>query len=136
MRTLIILLSIFSLGCQNSIDPIIYGTNECDNCKMTIVDKHFASAFMNKHGKTFKFDDVPCMKNFIQINKLDEAALTIFVNLFTEGNELIDAKNAYYLHDESFKSPMNGNLAAFKDSADSRKFKNETSSAMSWEEIK
>lgn len=133
---LLIFLSFIGLSCQNSIDPIVYGKNPCDNCKMTIMDVHFASAFMNKHGKTFKFDDITCLKKYIHINKLDESTLKIFVNQFKGTNELIDARKAVYVHDESFKSPMNGNLAAFIDSSSANDTKNATSVTMSWEEIK
>lgn len=136
IEKLIIIFSLIAISCQNSIDPIIYGTNACDNCKMTIVDKRFAAAFMNQHGKTFKFDDLVCLKRYLKSEKLDESKIQVFVNQFSGDNQAIDAMIAVFIHDESLKSPMNGNFAAFKDSISAGQIKSTTSVTMSWEDIK
>jgi copper chaperone NosL len=125
-----ILVLLFVSGCKRSIDPIVYGKDACENCKMTIVDQRFASAFMNEHGKTFKFDDIHCLINYIHSNNFDESKITIFVNQFDNNNVMIDAKSAYYVYDESFKSPMNGNLAGFKDETSATPFIHSKSSSL------
>jgi copper chaperone NosL len=122
LKAFIIFTFLFAAGCKRSIDPILFGKDACENCKMSIVDQRFASAFMNDHGKTYKFDDIQCLISYIHRNNFDESKLTIFVSQFDNNHLMIDAKSAYYLYDENFKSPMNGNLAGFKDETSSSPF--------------
>ena len=52
-------------GCEVSPQPIDYGNEVCDFCKMTIVDTQHATEIVTKKGKTYKFDASECMVNFM-----------------------------------------------------------------------
>jgi copper chaperone NosL len=87
-------------------------------CKMTIMDKKFASEIVSNKGKTFKFDDLSCMVKYMKVNKLEEDKLTfIVVNDYNRPGELIDVKTATFLGSKELRSPMRGDIAAFSDKA-------------------
>jgi copper chaperone NosL len=118
MKTLLLIaiavLSLFS-SCSRTPEPIIYGKDACAHCGMTIMDKRFVSEIITSKGKIFKFDAIECMAAFLK-EKPEIAAneKSIFlVNDFNHPGKFVDAKNVFYLNDNSFKTPMGGNLAAF-----------------------
>ena len=112
---LLIALIIISISCTHHPAPIQFGTDACEHCKMTIMDQKYGSEIVTSKGKIFKFDAIECMLDFKienaeKLNNEDDNFLVI--NVATPG-DLIDAKNAFFLRDKAFKSPMGANLAAF-----------------------
>ena len=107
----IILLS----GCNVSPEPITVGKDNCHFCKMTISDSRFGGEVVSKKTKTYKFDDAHCVLGFIRSNsvKREDIAGIYFVD-FAAGHEFVRAEDAYFLQSPALKSPMNGNIAAFK----------------------
>jgi copper chaperone NosL len=112
----VMIIIVFTLAaCSHVPEPILYGKDACAHCKMTIMDKRFAAEVMTEKGKTFKFDAAECMVAFLRENPTvtDDAKSTFLVSDFTHPGQLTDARNAWFLRDSSFSSPMGGNLAAF-----------------------
>jgi copper chaperone NosL len=136
-RLLVAILFVFT-ACSNSPEAINYGRDECDNCRMTIVDAHFAAALLNSHGKTYKFDDVTCMKSFVNEKaKQGDLEYTVYVNQFDGEHILLNAKTSVFLKSENFKSPMNGNYAAFSGRETADRYKTESASGfLKWEDVK
>lgn len=119
MRKLIGLTLLFTVllgSCsRREPEPINYGKDPCDHCKMTIMDTKFGAEIVTSKGKVYKFDAAECMVDFMKgnrkrLNNQDDMLLT--VNTAAPGS-LIDARSAFFLKDEAFRSPMGGNLAAF-----------------------
>lgn len=109
------LLLVLASACGRKYEPVNYGKDACAHCKMTIMDKRFAAEIVNEKGRVFKFDDITCLKAYTA--ELTTGSL-LFVNDNTgQSAEPLDATKAVYLHHESFKSPMAGNLPAFADAA-------------------
>ncbi len=114
---------VFFFGCRRSFEPITYGQDACAHCKMTILDKRFAAELVDGKGKVFKFDDIICMRAFVDAAPASPNAL-YFVNDYKgEKVAVLDASKAVFLKHEMFKSPMSGNHAAFATAADAKHLK-------------
>ena len=103
-------------ACSHEPEPIRYGKDACTHCKMTIMDKRFATELITGKGKVFKFDAAECMTGFLKENPAIAAdAKSVFlVNDFTNPGQFTDARKSFFLRDSSLSSPMGGNLAAFQ----------------------
>lgn len=108
-------------SCSTGVEPISYGKDGCHFCKMTIMDKKFGCELVTSKGKVYKFDDVHCMAKFYKANLSNEQNYAhIAVNDFNTEGVMIDAQNSFFLKSESFKSPMRGDIAAFKSENDAK----------------
>lgn len=124
-------------GCSAEAQPLQYGKDNCDFCKMTLMDNHFGAEVVSRKGKVYKFDDTGCMVHFLQGNTLpsDQRAQILVVDYSRPGT-LIDATKAFYVGSEELHSPMNANKAAFEQkSALDIANSNLKGTAMTWEEI-
>ncbi|MBS1776725.1 MAG: nitrous oxide reductase accessory protein NosL [Bacteroidetes bacterium] len=125
-------------SCARKFEPIDYGKDGCAHCKMTIVEKQFAAEIVNEKGRVFKFDDISCMKIFTAENHLDDSKILLFVaNYANPEQAFLDVNTAYMLFSESFKSPMNGYIAAFKSTDEAAEFQKKTGAVPAdWKSIK
>lgn len=112
---LTLLLLGFTLGsCAPEFEEIKYGTDQCDYCKMTIVDNKFSAQLITKKGRNYKFDAIECMVWFLNDEYVKrEDVYAMRVADYTNPGSMLDAKNAYYLISPQIRSPMGANLAAF-----------------------
>ena len=116
LQSLLIGCLLFSLsGCSTEPQPISIGKDNCSFCKMTISDNRFGGEIVTKKSKIHFFDDPHCIKAFMDAKtvKQEEIAGIYFVD-FNSPHELINAGKAHFLQSPKLKSPMNGNIAAFK----------------------
>ena len=100
------------LGCSNTPKPIAYGTDTCNYCSMTIVDKQHAAQFMTKKGRSYTFDASECMLNHLKEVDADKVGLYL-VNDYNAPGQVIDATKAAFLISENIPSPMGAFLTAF-----------------------
>lgn len=101
-------------GCTQSPEPIRYGKDACEFCKMTIIDPKYAAEIVTDKGKVFKFDDISCLIKYMKVNKLNEEILAfVVVSDYSKPGEWIDAKTATFLSSNDLRSPMRGDVAAF-----------------------
>ncbi|MBU2922546.1 nitrous oxide reductase accessory protein NosL [Winogradskyella psychrotolerans] len=116
----LVLLLLF-LSCNVGPKPINYGSDSCQFCTMTIVDKVHAAEIVTQKGKVYKFDATECMINFIK--DFDATEIQLYLsNNYTEPEVLIDATKATFLISEQIPSPMGAFLSAFKNKSDAEKF--------------
>ena len=112
---------VYLSACKQEAEPIDYGHDICLQCKMTILDKRFAAEIVTSKGKVFKFDDIGCLLKYSTEQNTPDSTWMIFVADYSNVDKpFIDARQAVYLHSEVFKSPMNGNYAAFARTEDIR----------------
>lgn len=106
--------------------PIRWGEDNCDHCKMTLMDQQFGAEIVTKKGKAYKFDDLNCLVNFLHKNTVpaDQVAEKYVVNHAQPGT-LIPAASAVFLSSEQLKTPMAGGVAAFGHLTDLEKVKTE-----------
>lgn len=106
--TLIIL--IFS-GCAPKPEPIEYGKNVCDFCRMNITDNKFAAELITRKGKVYKFDSIECLFQFKQVTIENKDNIhSEWVNDFSNPGVLINLKSAFFLKSDVFRSPMGMNV--------------------------
>ncbi len=99
-------------SCSIKPQPIVYGTDGCHFCRMTIVDRQHAAQIVTDKGKAYKFDATECMLNYLMDIKSKDIALFL-VNDYSNPGALINATQAYYLISEGIPSPMGAYLTAF-----------------------
>lgn len=125
MRNLYILfIAIISLSSCN-IEPkeINYGKDQCNFCKMTVVDKQHGAEIVTTKGKVYIYDAIECM---MRDNKDNYSDVAIFVvNDYNAPKTLIDAKTSSYLISEKLPSPMGEFLTAFSTVEEASKVLNE-----------
>jgi copper chaperone NosL len=137
--SLILFTTVISLfACSHQPKPIQYGRDACDFCKMTIMDKRFASEIMTKKGKPYKFDDLLCTVNFLNEGKVasDDIACVYVTNF--DNSEFVNVSEAYFFKYEKYRSPMGGNVAAFKtrEQLESAQMKLNGEVFNSWEKVR
>lgn len=112
----ILLIALLS-SCSVKPQPIVYGSDGCHFCRMTIVDQQHAAQMVTTKGKAFKFDAIECMVNHLK--EVDSNSVALYLcNYYTEPGKLIDATEAIYLITEGIPSPMGEFLTAFDSTAD------------------
>ncbi len=123
-------------ACEVGPKPINYGSDSCDYCSMTIVDRQHAAEIVTKKGKASKFDAVECMINYDREHSENPVALYLTAD-FNSPGELIDATTATYLQSEALSSPMGANISAFSNRAAAvEKLQQYGGKLYDWEELK
>jgi copper chaperone NosL len=121
-------------GCSTKPQPVKYGSDACDFCKMTIMDKKFACEWITAKGKLYRFDDLHCLINYTKTNNLVGKA---YINDYSGNTELLPAEDLSFVNAASVKAPMGGNIAAFADKVAATKFSNiNQGKLVSWTEVK
>jgi len=105
--------------CSVEPQPINYGSDACDFCKMTIVENRWASEIVTAKGRAYKYDAIECMMNYMNRKDIsaDELAL-LLVDDYSQPGVLIDAYSATYIISDSIPSPMGAFLSAFSKKED------------------
>lgn len=130
-----LLFALTLISCEIGPEPIHYGEDGCEYCKMTIVDKQHASELVTSKGKVYKFDAIECMINFRKEHEDIQYALYL-VNDFSNPGEMIDATMATFLISENISSPMGANLSAFYAEAAANKVQaSHGGNVYNWQEI-
>lgn len=100
------------IACSVKPDPIDYGHDECNYCKMTIVDKAHSAQLVTKRGKQYKFDAIECMARIVyEKNELGDGGILLVADYNSPG-QMLPAKEANYVISPGIKSPMGANLSA------------------------
>jgi copper chaperone NosL len=140
IKTTMIILMLTSMisSCSNGPKTINYGTDGCDFCKMTISDKRFGGELLTRKGKSYKFDDIHCINSFLQSNVIDSADIAeIYLVDFSRPGTFIISEESIFLKSEDLRSPMGGNIAAFKEKDSMAKFLQQyPGESLSWNQIK
>ena len=103
-------------GCSIEPKPIVYGTDACDFCKMTIVGQIHGAEIVTDKGKVYTFDAVECMIDYK--NDMSKEIPQLFLtNHYHTPKELISAEEALFLISEKLPSPMGEFITAFKSKA-------------------
>lgn len=127
MKSLIVLTAFILVypilnSCGGGPQPIRFGEDACDNCRMVISDKRFGAELVTAKGKVFKFDDINCFWKYKQRQKMTEADLSFqMVVAYNQPGQLIEATTACILRSDAIKSPMSSRMAAFSPDKDCNK---------------
>lgn len=103
------------VSCTVKVQPIEYGTDDCDFCKMGIVDNKHAAQLVTTKGKNYKFDAIECMLHYIE---QQNQPLTVYQHLLVADllnpGVLIPAEEANFIISKNIPSPMGAFLSATK----------------------
>lgn len=124
------LLGLF-IACSNEPQPIDYGNDNCDFCEMTIVSRAYSAQAVSQKGKQYKYDAIECMVNDQLQHNYDMAVF--LVADFEKPGVMIEVNRASFVINDSIKSPMGGNLAAF--TKESPAVADESEGIFNWEEL-
>lgn len=102
-------------SCGKEPKPIEFGVDNCDHCMMNISDVRYGAELVTQKGRIYKFDDMYCMKAFLQAEEVvpQNQVHSLWLVDFSATEQLIPAEKSYLLHNPELKSPMGSNTAAF-----------------------
>ncbi|MBM4170925.1 MAG: hypothetical protein FJ214_03535 [Ignavibacteria bacterium] len=129
------LITLLIFSCQKSPEPIAYGEDICENCKMTITENKFGSELITNKAKILKFDSIECLADYS--SKQDaEIIHSMWVTNLTEPSKLIEVDEAIFLHSDNLKSPMGLNLCAVREKSSLEKIiADYGGEEMSWNQV-
>jgi copper chaperone NosL len=125
------------LGCKSGSEPINYGNDECEFCRMQISDNRYGSEIVTDKGKVFKFDEVGCMIEYALVkNFIGDTNQKFLVTDFAAPETFINAKDAFFVQNDNFRSPMGSNVSAFDSEISRQKFVAESGgSLLNWVDV-
>ncbi len=133
-----VLLAIITLAsCGSEPEPINYGHDECEFCRMLVTDNKYGAELVTDKGKIYKFDSIECMIEFSLIkNTLGDTNNKLLITDFYNPGNLVDARNSVYVKNDKFRSPMGLNVTAFNSEEQAQKFISENGGEkLSWVEV-
>jgi copper chaperone NosL len=136
-RSFLLLFILVAGSCRISERPIVYGSDDCAYCKMTVMDHRYGSELVTEKGKVLTFDAAECLIEYVLHNEdIADHAHALLVTPYTFPNSLIDAKEAAYLVSGKLPSPMGAYLTALPDKETAKEFQNENGGSIyTWEEL-
>jgi len=116
IRWVVLIFAIFLAACaQKPADPVeIEPSDMCSYCKMAISEKRYAAEFIDKQGEAYKFDDLGCMKQFLQTKELGQDGGNLFAIEY-ESRQWLPAQLASFVRSNQFKTPMSGGIVAIRE---------------------
>lgn len=98
---------------------------------MNISDVRYGAELITQKGKVYKFDDMYCMKVFLQDEIVTKNQVhSLWLVDFEATEQLIPAEKSYLLYNSELKSPMGSNTAAFADESTRQQQHSEHSGTM------
>ncbi len=122
IKSLIVAIAMLALAACSKSGPteISTGKDQCENCKMTITEAKYATQLVTEKGRNYKFDDIKCMQDYATSNTDASKNAKTYVADFPSG-QFFDSSTATFISGGSIKSPMGGNMQAYKDKAAAEK---------------
>jgi copper chaperone NosL len=109
-------------SCAVEPESINYGSDQCDFCKMGVVDKSHSAQYVTNKGKQFKFDAIECLVREIADPEINTSDLAhILVADYANPGNMIVASEATFIICKKIKSPMGAYLSAFSDKKEAQK---------------
>lgn len=124
------------LACSPKPQEINFDVDQCDYCMMTISDERYGAELVTKKGRVYKFDDLHCMKGFLQDEVVQESQVhSLWFVDFILTKDFIPSQEPVILISEELQSPMGSNAATFV-SEDEINLSNlgETGRILTWQE--
>ncbi|MFA6572010.1 MAG: nitrous oxide reductase accessory protein NosL [Bacteroidota bacterium] len=143
MKSVISIFSVFIAliiisGCGKSPVPLEIGKDECNYCKMTIVDPKWGAEIITDKGKIYKFDVVECAIAYAETElKEGEKVKSVWTVNYLNPKEFLSVENALYLFNEQFHSPMGMDAVSVPVLKDTSKLKlSGESEILNWDNLK
>lgn len=93
--------------------PIVFGSEPCAHCHMTIVDRRYAAELVTTTGKAYAFDDVGCMAAFLAGGTVEPGRVAgAYFHVYLEPERVYPAAEVRLVHSDTLRTPMGSGLAA------------------------
>lgn len=123
-------------SCSTGPQPIAYGKDACDYCRMTIMDQKYGGEIIIKKGKLYKFDAPECMAHYYRDHHTEvENMAALLITCYDSPGKMTPVSQAIFMQDEAINSPMGAHTATFPDEQSARKVFPDGERIMSWEEL-
>ena len=136
MRYLMVILCLLFLSsCNTGPQPINFGEDACEFCRMTIVDNQHAAQLVTEKGKNYKYDAIECMVN--DLKQWERPPVKYYlVSDYANPGAMTDARSASYLISEEIPSPMGAFLSAFSNESERNKtHQSAGGDTLNWEQL-
>jgi len=133
-----ILLSAFIItSCGSKPEPIEYGHDECEFCRMQITDNKYGAELVTDKGKVYKFDSMECMVEYSLIkNMVGDRDNKLLISDFNNPGQFIDARHSFFVKNDNFRSPMGLNVTTFSSKDAMKKFISQNSGeSLTWLDV-
>ena len=118
---LTVLATLFLASCgKRGPEPIAYGQENCDFCRMNISDARFGAELVMQTGKVKKFDSVECLASYYLQEHASGKVHSVWVSDFAAPGEFVAVDSASFLQGGDAHSPMGLRLIAFSNPAGAR----------------
>ena len=133
----IFLIFITLSSCGSGPEPINYGQDECEFCRMLITDNKYGAELITDKGKIYKFDSMECLVEFSLVkNTLGDTNNKLLVTDFYNPGKFTNCRESSYVKNDKFRSPMGLNVTAFNSEEQAQKFISENGGEkISWIEV-
>ncbi len=124
-------------ACSKQPQPINYGEDECEFCKMIVMDKRYGAELVTDKGKIFMFDSIECLVGYLDNQKISkENYSSVWVGNYANPGNIIDAEKALYLKNDELRSPMGLNVLAVENHDQFDKLQKEFGGQLvTWEDL-
>lgn len=124
-------------SCDKTPQSINYGEDECDFCRMGIVDPTHGAQVVTQKGRNYKFDATECMINFLDSEIPEKDMLHVLSANYKEPGEMVNARTATFIISENIPSPMGAFLSALDKEEDAKALQKDMGGELfKWEEVK
>lgn len=117
LRTAILCLALVVPACAGSPDDlpeIAIDRSACSHCGMLISEPRFAAAYRTSGGETKVFDEIGCL--LAAADRHTDARTQFWFRDVNDGR-WIDGGSPVFLASSSIRTPMAGNIVAYRDEA-------------------
>jgi copper chaperone NosL len=120
MRSSIVLLALLA-ACAPVPQPMMYGAESCEQCRMTVSEPGFAARALFTTGKAHAFDSVECLAAWLAESGRDADRLhSLWVQEFGGEERWLAAETAGFVQGGEVRSPMGAAITAHPDAAAAR----------------
>jgi len=102
---------LLSMACQRKVEPINYGKDQCDYCRMNISDGNYGAEILTEKGRIYKYDAIECMVMHAEEEGFKNASF--YAVPFDRPKTLKPVDSLSFIISKAYRSPMGANLAAF-----------------------
>ena len=104
----------FMAACSSpGPSEIRYGVDQCDYCKMSVVDRSFGTELVTVKGRVYKYDSIECLAAADLVMAHDKTQIhTRWVTDFSNPGTFLNVEHALIVATERQRSPMGVGLVA------------------------
>jgi copper chaperone NosL len=97
--------------------PIVYGTDQCAHCHMTIADPRYAAQLVTSTGKVLVFDDIGCLRAYLASGAVAPRAIhSTWAHDYASAGAWLPTSGLSFVRSDAFHTPMGSGLVALAQS--------------------